>query len=228
MSGNNCKICRGALPDYVDGKLDEPEARRLSAHLAASPTCAAEELRLRVLFTYALARPSAVEHIPEPGVFLSGINDSIDRRKSGLLFIGRPAFAFSALAAALLLVIAGAYFLDFARPSDGGDSLFPDLLTAEDLRDIDRDAEIVPLLREVTITDAIASEAEQLVDGADEENLPLLESEIAMTLLDDVPYSSVISESFDYVTPYDIVDGMDVTEFEDIVKTIENNRFTLL
>lgn len=228
MSGNNCNICRGALPDYVDGKLDESEARRLRAHLAASPVCAAEERRIRVLFSAALARPTGAERISDPGIFLSGINEGIDRRKTRHSILTRPAHAIPALAAIILLFIAGVYFFDVTWTSGSGDTLFPGLLTAEDLRDIDGDVEIVPLLHEVTISDVIATEAEQLVAGAEAEDLPLLESEIALTLLDDIPYSSVVSESFDYVTPYDIVDGMDVAEFEDIVKTIENNRITLL
>jgi hypothetical protein len=228
MSGNNCNICRGTLPDYVDGKLDESEAHLLRLHLAASPECAAEEQRLRVLFTIALLRPSTVESIPEPGIFLTGINEGIDRKKPRFYGIARPAFAIPVLTAVLLLVIAGAYFLDFSRPSGSGDTLFPGMLTAEDLRGFDEDAEIIPMLREVTIHDAAATEAEQLLDAADDQDLPFLESEIASTLLGDIPYSSVVSESFDYVTPYDIVDDMDASEFEDIARTIENNRFTLL
>ena len=229
MSKHICNICNGRLPDYVEGKLDVQQARTLRAHLAASPECAGEEARLRALFETILSRNDDDVSLPDPGAFLAEVNAGIDRRRqaSHLPWLPRPALAIPALAA-MLLVVSGILYFGTPQGSADGDPLFPDLLAGADVGSIDPGTDLTPLLRDVTVAE-LETEAETgISEEVPEETYPELGTQIDLTLLEDVPYSSVVDASLDYITPYDAVETLDASAFDDIVTTLENNRYTFL
>jgi hypothetical protein len=229
MSKPTCNICHAALPDYVDGKLEREEMLSMRAHLASSPECAENERKLRALFTGPLARPSVSEQLPRAGIFLSGVNQRIDRKsRQHSIAPARPSIVIPALVAVLLLAIAGVYFLASPDIRPDGDTFFSGLLTAEDLDGLGSDEAIDVLLREVAVMDLVASDGLPLDAVSDEADHDRLETQIDLTILGDIPYSSVVTSSLEYLSPYDIVDGIDTQDFEDIVNTLENSRFTLL
>jgi hypothetical protein len=109
-----CESCQAALEEYLDGELGHREARGIAAHLAACSSCAAEsanfaaDQELFSRYDRELAIPSSVwEQIAErtaPPAMRPVSENGFGARLVALFRV--PSFAFSFVAAALLLVFA--------------------------------------------------------------------------------------------------------------------------
>lgn len=109
-----CESCQAALEEYLDGELGDREAREIAAHLAACSSCAAEsatfaaEQELFSRYDRDFAIPSSVwEQIAERTATPAMRPVSENGFGARLVALFRvPSFAFSFVAAALLLVFA--------------------------------------------------------------------------------------------------------------------------
>ena len=240
MFGNACRICHGVLPDFIDGKLDDATMARLQEHLARSPRCAEEAARLQQVFTHGLRRPAPDGMIPDPGQFLSGINERIDgihprtapssvpspgSRGDRRAIWWKPAVRYPALAAILVIVLAGGYVLDVfqAAPSPALDSRR--LLTEEDLAGFHGDLVLWDALDGLAITASPRVDALSEFDAFDPSALQTLGTEIDTDLLDHLSTTELLSDGFEYVSPFDVVDDIETEDFESVLESLEQHRF---
>ncbi|MBR9975336.1 MAG: zf-HC2 domain-containing protein [Bacteroidetes bacterium] len=233
MSRNICRICDDRLADYVNGKLDNEEVRTLRVHLEGSPPCAERERVLRMLFAETLPRSPFPERLPDAGSFLAGVNAGIDRKLGARawwvpasLRPFRPALAAS-LIATLMIVAAGVAYLSLSgRETTRGD-LFSGLLTAEDVSGLERGVDVAPLLGEITVSGLDPVVDTRFDDLTVNGGLAGLSDEMNLTLLEDVPYSAVVSASLEYISPLDAAEALDEDELEQMIGTLKNHQFTL-
>lgn len=232
MSKLECNVCRGLLPDYVDGKLDAEHSEAIRRHLAVSVNCTIEEQRLRALFTTVLTRDLPKNSIPDPGSFLVGINAEIDRRRNrqfpGVRSFTRPAILVPVLSAAVLLFIAGVFFYPFAGPSNSADIMFSGLINEADVSGLTQIETLTPLLNEVLLSELTNSGETGMSEIAGLEDQTVLNTEIDASLLDDISYSSVVSASLDYISPDDVLEQLPQSDADDIVTTLQHQSIMLL
>ncbi len=231
MSSLECNICSGRLPDYVDGKLEENEFALMRDHLGRSEACAEEERRLRVLFSRILERTPAAESMPDAGSFLVGVNAGIDRASRGYRPLAkwtlRPSVLVPVLAAAMVIIVAGLFLFPTAERIDSGDTMFSGLIDEADLSNLSDISPSSSLFDEVMISD-LSYNRDLLYDVSSIDDETNLNSEIDLTLLDDVSYSAVVSASLEYISTDEVLENLSDTEAERIVTALEQQPIRLL
>ena len=183
------------------------------------------ERAYRMLFQQALRRESSAG-IPDPGSFLVRINAGIDRSTGGFTAIRRrvlrPGVLAPVLSAAVILVIAGVFFFHPAADQGAGDSLFSGLINESDLTELTEISPSSAVLDDVTISDLSLDREYLAEDGPAMRDPASLSAEIDLTLLEDVPYSAVVSASLEYISPDDVLENLSDTEADRIVTTSYN------
>ncbi|MBE0645098.1 MAG: zf-HC2 domain-containing protein [Bacteroidetes bacterium] len=232
MSKRECKICDGRLPDYVDGKLDAEESRMMREHLSTSSSCAAEERELREFFSGILTRDIPGEGISDPGRFLVGVNAGIDRNARGyrpvLRHIGRPALFVPLFSTAVLLIIAAIVLFPSVETLDSQEALFSGLFNENDLLGIADLSPTTPMLDDIMIFEQSANRELISEEASSASDASSLNTAIDLTLLDDVPYSAVVSASLNYLSQEDVLEKLSDAEAESIVRELEQQKIRIL
>ncbi|MBR9976942.1 MAG: zf-HC2 domain-containing protein [Bacteroidetes bacterium] len=233
MSKLICDICRGVLPDYVDGKLDETASHRLRQHLASSPSCAEEERRLRTLFAQLPARSTIPTPMPDPAGLRAAINERLDNRtgdttgpRSVLL---RPSVAIPVFATVLLFIV-GISLIFFPHGNDESGNEYASLSEM----DVYSPSENVLIVAEQFEDSFISSpssthlQPEVLNDIFRFGDTEALEAAIDRSLLEEIPYEAIIAVGFDYL-PSDEMPGLiSNVETDYLVQSLEQQSITLL
>lgn len=232
MSKLTCDICRGVLPDYVDGKLHEAASRQLRQHLAASPHCAEEERRLRTLFAQLPARSVMPGPMPDPAGLREAINERIDSRtgnvkgrRSTLL---RPSVAIPVLAV-LSLFIAGISLIFFPHGSDDPANEYTSLSEMDGFSPSDN----VLIFEEQFEESFISSPSLHLHAEAVDDILLLgdtkaLEAAIDRSLFEEIPYEAILAAGFDHLPSDEMLGMISNVETEHLAQSLEQQSITLL
>ncbi len=132
----DCKHVKSALPLYIDGQLEEEEAKIIKTHLEVCENC-------RKDYEFHLGIMKETRKLPEifpSAQFESKLQDAIEKEKEKKRFMPKKRYRFvsgvAAIAAALVIAFVGVNKLSFFAPQTGESSQLSETGQSEDIQDM--------------------------------------------------------------------------------------------